>query len=463
MSIEKWILCVKRGIISFLISDMANWICRVYVIWSGKNKESDPLEKFAFRCLPFGLVFLIIIVFGCTTSPPITKETEKSLVGQEHPIFDRRFKNLSFKDLDVKNLWVEGRNHTNDRVMIHSDTFAEIAGAAKDGVVNLYTRRLEEREAKFGVSPNDILPFRIFLISDLFDIIPFKVPIPYEAEGFSLGSGFVINQQGYILTNAHVIHNATDINVVFSGGKKRYPGKIIGIDRLTDTALLKIEPDSFLKVLPLANSDQLKTGEMVLAMGNPLGLRHSVTSGIISAKERVYPELNDKLIDFIQTDSAINPGNSGGPLLNLYGEVVGINTALVSHAQSIGFAVPINTAKEVMPMLVLGQTERGWFGAKAAPLTIQQAIELEYSGEGGILVLEVEKDSPAEKAGLHAKDIIVEMNGQTLKNFVLFRRKLLGLPPGDRIHLSVFRDGATMQVSGVLGKKSPDEKTGKDK
>ncbi len=426
-------------------------------------KMSAPGKVYAMLKTSLGkgilpVLFTIIAVFGCTASPPITKETGKQLVSEEHPIFDKRFKKLSFKDIDLKDLWVEGRDHTNDRVVIRSNTFVEIADGAKDAVVSLYTRRLEEREAKFGVSPNDILPFRILLISDLFDIIPFKVPIPYETEGFSLGSGFVINQEGYILTNAHVIYNATDINVVFSEGKKRYSAKIIGIDRLTDTALLKIEPDFSLQVLPLANSDDLKPGEMVLAMGNPLGLMHSVTSGIISAKERVYPELNEKLVDFIQTDSAINPGNSGGPLLNLFGEVVGINTALVTEAQSIGFAIPINTVKEVMPMLVLGQTERGWFGAKAAPLTIEEAAGLGYPGEGGIIVLAVEKDSPAEKAGLHPKDIIVEMNGHPSKSFVLFRRKLLGLAPGQDIHLKVFRDGNTREISSTLVKKSIKEK-----
>lgn len=399
------------------------------------------------------LLLLFPGLFGCTTSPATTKETGKSLVNQEHPIFDKRFKTLSFKDIDLRNLWVEGGDHTNDKIPIYSNTFAEIADTVKDGVVNLYTRRLEEKETKFGVSPNDILPFRIFIISDLFDIIPFKIPIPFEDEGFSLGSGFIINQQGYILTNAHVIHNATDINVVLSGGKKRYSAKIIGADRLTDTALLKIEPDSFLKVLPLADSDTLKTGEMVLAMGNPLGLMHSLTSGIISAKERVYPELNDKLVDFIQTDAAINPGSSGGPLLNLHGEVVGINTALVSQAQSISFAIPINTVKEVMPMLVLGETERGWFGAKVAPLTIRQALDLNYTEEGGILVLEIEKDSPAEKALLQEKDIIVEMNGEPLKSFVIFRRKLLGLAPGSTMHLTVFKDGKTREISSTLIKK----------
>ncbi|MFH1241075.1 MAG: trypsin-like peptidase domain-containing protein [Pseudomonadota bacterium] len=416
------------------------------------------MKRFAFRCFLLGLISLALALCGCTVSPSTPRKSEKPLVSQEHPIFDKRFQNLSFKDLDLRNLWVEGGDHQDKNVPVHNNTFAEIAEAAKDGVVNIYTRKLEEREAKFGLSPNDILPFRILLVSDIFDIIPFKVPVPYQTEGFSLGSGFIINQHGFILTNAHVIQDATDINVVFSEGKKKYPAKIIGADLLTDTALLKIEPNSLLKALPLGNSNTLKTGEMVLAMGNPLGLMHSLSSGIISAKERVFPELNERLVDFVQTDSAINPGSSGGPLLNLYGEVVGINTALVSEAQSIGFAIPINTVKEVMPMLVLGQTQRGWFGAKAVPVTTEEASKLNYSGEGGVLVLEVEKDSPAEKAGLQPKDIIIELNGEPLKSFVLFRRKLLGLAPGNSIDLSIYRDGATVKASGVLEKKSPGEK-----
>jgi len=162
--------------------------------------------------------------------------------------------------------------------------------------VNLYTRRLEEREMKFGISPNDILPIKIPLVSTLFDIIPFKVPIPYVTDGYSLGSGFIVNKQGYILTNAHVVHNATDIRVVLSEGRRDYPAKIIGMDRVTDTALIKMESDVTLTVLPLGDSDSLRTGEMVIAMGNPLGLRHSVTLGIVSAKERIAPHLHEKYV-----------------------------------------------------------------------------------------------------------------------------------------------------------------------
>ena len=403
------------------------------------------------------LTLLNVLVMGCTVAPD-SGRMEKNLVSSDDPVFDKRFRDLSFQDIDLARLWIErGQGERREDIPIHNNTFADITEATRHGVVNIYTNRLEEKEARFGLSPNDILPFRIPGISNLFDIIPFKVPIPYRDKGFSLGSGFIISEQGYILTNAHVIHNATDIRVVLSAGKREYPAKIIGADRVTDTGLIKIEPDHLLPVLPLGDSDALRVGEMVLAIGNPLGLRHSVTFGIVSAKERVSPALNEDLVDFIQTDSAINPGSSGGPLINFYGEVVGINTALVSRAQSIGFAIPINTVKEVMPMLVLGQTERGWFGVRAAPLTGEKANELGYPEDGGVLVLEVDKGSPAEAAGLQPDDIITALNRQPLESFLLFRRKLLSLAPGQEIHLTVFRKGETKDIWSTLGKKAADK------
>ncbi len=405
-----------------------------------------------------GLLFWAAWLFGGCTVTQSPAGREKDLVSKNNPVFDKSFKTLTFKDLDLKEMWVEGGpSEGRDDVPIHNNTFADVAERVKDGVVNIYTKNLEEKEARFGISPNDILPIRIPLLSNLFDIILFKVPIPYKSEGFSLGSGFIINEQGYILTNAHVIHNATDIRVVLSQGRKEYPAKIIGADRITDSALIRIEPDHLLTVLPLGNSDTLRIGEMVLAIGNPLGLRHSVTMGIVSATERMAPGLNEKLVDFIQTDSAINPGSSGGPLLNLHGEVVGINTAVVSRAQSIGFAIPINTVKKVMPMLVLGKTERGWLGVQAVPLMPNKAFELKYPHEGGVLVVSVEKGSPAERSGLKPDDIIMALNGHPVGRFLLLRRELLSLSPGAQLHLTVFRNGTVLEIESTLEKKTKEE------
>ena len=418
-----------------------------------KNKKrlfAHLVIKYVIACV---LGFLVLALQSCSTSST-QKNTVPTLVAADAPIFDKRFKEVSFQELNLKNFWAENETQkTRKPIPINHNTFADLTELVKGGVVNIYTRRLEERDVKFGISPNDLLPIKIPILSTIFEIIPFQVPIPFQSEGLSLGSGFIINEQGYILTNAHVVQNAVDIQVLLSEGKKAYPAKIIGMDRLTDTALLKIESDHPLTVLPLGDSDKLRMGEMVLAIGNPLGLRHTVTSGLISAKERVSTQANDKFAYFIQTDSAINPGSSGGPLINLYGEVVGINTAIVSHAQLIGFSVPSNTVKEVMPLLVLGHAERGWFGLKAIPLSIEAAVDLNYSGEDALVIQEVEKDSPAEKSGLQPQDIIVEFEGQPMEKFLVFRRKLLGLAPGKQIRMTIWRNGDEKKITSTLVKR----------
>lgn len=371
--------------------------------------------------------FLSAIIFlgmltGCSVSQS-AKQADKILVTSESPIFDKRFESVSLKDIDLGNFWVHG-NSSDDRkpVPLDNHTFSRITGKVKQAVVNIYTIRLEERDVKFGISPNDLLPIRIPIVSNILDIIPFQVPIPFKSEGFSLGSGFLINREGYILTNAHVISNAVNIHVVRAEGKKDYPAKIIGIDRLTDTALIKIEPDFVPTVLPFGDSDKLQMGEMVLAIGNPLGFQHSVTSGLISAKERATPHAGNRYTNFLQTDSAINPGSSGGPLINLYGEVVGINTAIVEQAQLIGFAIPINTVKGVMGMLIIGKTERGWFGAHASPITAEETLELNYPESEGMLIKGVDKDSPAEQSGLQINDIITGFNKEPITS-TLARKK----------------------------------------
>ncbi len=412
---------------------------------------SAGLRKFLSSVVSITLLYGFIGIFsGCSFSRN-SAPSDKILVGQESPIFDKRFESVSLKDINLKNFWVHsGSPDDRDPVPLDNHTFSRLTEQVKQAVVNIYTIRLEERDAKFGISPNDLLPIRIPLVSAILDIIPFQVPIPYKEEGFSLGSGFLINREGYILTNAHVISNSVNIRVVLSEGRKEYPAKIIGIDRLTDTALIKIEPDFTPTVLPFGNSDKLQMGEVVLAMGNPLGFQHSVTSGLISAKERMAPHAGDRYTNFLQTDSAINPGSSGGPLINLYGEVVGINTAIIEQAQLIGFAIPINIVKDVMAMLITGKTERGWFGALAAPITPDEALKLNYPGFEGMIIKGVEKDSPAEKSGLVINDIITGLNKEPITNLALLRRKLLSLMPEQEIHLTLFRDGKTFEVTSIL-------------
>jgi S1-C subfamily serine protease len=421
----------------------------------------NPIRSFAHSVikpvLPCLVGLLTLTLNSCSVSPS-TKNEPPTLITADAPIFDKRFQEVNFQDLNLKNFWTENKTQElRQPIPINNNTFADLTDRVKNGVVNIYTLRLEERDVKFGISPNDLLPIKIPIVSTIFEIIPFQVPIPFNTQGLSLGSGFIINEQGFILTNAHVVQNALDIQVLLSNGKKGYPAKIIGMDRLTDTALLKIEADRPLTVLPLGDSDRLRMGEMVLAIGNPLGLRHTVTSGLISAKERTSAQANDKYAYFIQTDSAINPGSSGGPLINLYGEVVGINTAIVSEAQLIGFSVPTNTVKEVMPLLVLGHPERGWFGVQAAPLSTEQAGELNYNGSDAMLIQEVEKGSPAETSGLKPNDIIVEFEGQSMERFLLFRRKLLGLTPGKQVRMTIWRNGEEKKITSTLVKRTPVE------
>ncbi len=317
-------------------------------------------------------------------------------------------------------------------------------------MVNLYTRVLEQREARVGVAPSDFLPFRIPVVSAFLDVVPFKLPIPFRTEGYSLGSGFFINEQGYILTNAHVVLNATDIRVVRAQRRDEHVARIIGIDRLTDIALLRIEPEPGLTALPLGDSDALSVGEMVIAMGNPLGLNHTVTSGIISAKERIVNSGRPLLLDFLQTDSAINPGSSGGPLLNLHGEVVGINTAIAGDAQAIGFAIPINTVKIVAPLLITGKTERGWLGTSVRPLDPGEGVALGWIDSRAIVVDEVTADSPAAEAGLEPNDVIVRVDGQEVGGFIAFRRRTLALLPGHEVELTVFRGGELRELRSTL-------------
>jgi len=406
------------------------------------------------------LLFLVAIFCiasqGCSVSQT-AQQAKKVLVNKDAPIFDKRFQDISIDDIDLKKFWtrLDDVEESGDRdpISIDNHTFARISQSVKSSVVNIYTVRLEEKDAKIGIDPNSLLPFNIPIVSSILDFVPFQVPVPFNSEGLSLGSGFLINEQGYILTNAHVISNAIDIRVVLSEEQREYPAQIIGIDRLSDTALIKIDPDFRPNVLPFGDSDALQMGEVVLAMGNPLGFQHSVTSGLISAKERISPHPKDRFVNYLQTDSAINPGSSGGPLINLHGEVVGINTAIIQQAQLIGFAIPINTVKEVMGMLIIGEDERGWFGASATPIFNKEAAELELNNSDGLILRGVEKGSPAEASGLKKKDIIVEFNHKPIDNFVIFRRKLLALAPGQTIHLKIYREGKTFEVTSILIKK----------
>ncbi len=286
---------------------------------------------------------------------------------------------------------------------------------------------------------------------------PYRSPRPQQRKVYRpvQGSGFIVSEQGYILTNNHVVQDAENISVTLLDGRQLDDAKLIGTDPDTEIAVIKIDADN-LNVLELADSDSLEVGEWVLAIGNPFGLSHTVTAGIVSAKGRsnVIDEL--KYEDFIQTDAAINPGNSGGPLLNLDGKVVGINTAIVGPGGNIGIglAIPSNMARFVYDHLVAGEPlVRAVLGVYVRELDPDLAESLGVKQNKGVVVSEVSEDSAAEKAGLKRYDVIVELNGKAVTNANEFRNKIAMLKPGTSVKLGIIRDGIRRTVTGKLGER----------
>ncbi|MBN1957048.1 MAG: DegQ family serine endoprotease [Desulfuromonadales bacterium] len=267
------------------------------------------------------------------------------------------------------------------------------------------------------------------------------------------GSGFIISADGYIMTNNHVVGDADKVTVQLLDGRE-YDAKIIGTDPPTDVALIKIEADEKLPFLLLGNSDQLEVGDWVLAFGNPFGLSHTLTAGIVSAKGRSGIGLTD-YENFIQTDAAINPGNSGGPLVNLDGEVVGMNTAIFSRSggyMGIGFAIPINMAKNIRQQLVdHGTVKRGRIGVYIQDLTKELAESFDIDQREGILVAQVMADSPAEKAGIEQGDVILKLNDKTVDKVADFRNQISLTQPGTDVTLLVLRDGKKKKIKVTIG------------
>jgi len=262
----------------------------------------------------------------------------------------------------------------------------------------------------------------------------------------SEGSGVIINEDGFILTNQHVVEGATDIVVNFSDGRK-YEAKVLGSDARDDLALIKIEPEGKLPVAPLGDSDQIQAGQWVMAMGNPLGFEYSVTVGVISGTERSLPSSN--FGDFIQTDAAIYPGNSGGPLVNLAGEVIGINTAVIPDT-NLGFAVPINTAKQILPQLqTRGKVVRGYLGVSIAD--VDEASTAPQGVDQGAYVEEVFPDSPAQAAGLQAGDVITAVDGKEVRTKQELTNAVTSTSPGTTVTLNVMRAGNRQEIPVTLG------------
>jgi len=320
--------------------------------------------------------------------------------------------------------------------------FAVLAREAGAGVVNVYTSKTVMRPSRWSPFAE---PFGGF----------FGTPVPRsraprEFKVPSLGSGFVISTEGLILTNNHVVDGVDSITVIFSDGRQS-PGEIVGQDPKTDIALIRVKERKKLHVLPLGDSDAVLPGDWVVAIGNPFGLDHTVTAGIVSAKGRDIGQ--GPYDDYIQTDAAINPGNSGGPLLDLSGAVIGINSAINPQANTIGFAVPINMAKEIIPQLEKsGYVVRGWLGVAVQPITPELLRAFDLKNEKGALVAQVTPGSPADEAGLERGDVIVRFAQQQIQKMRELPRIVSNTPVGNKVDVEVIRKGRSETLHVVVGK-----------
>ena len=327
-----------------------------------------------------------------------------------------------------------------------------ITGIVKESsiaVVNIDVEKVTRRSV--SPFPFDDDPFFRHFFGDSFKDFTRSVPMKGR------GSGFIVTKDGQILTNNHVVDGVDKITVsvlLKDGSKKTYPAKVLGNDPTYDLAVIKIEPDEDLPVLELGDSDAVEVGEWVVAIGNPYGFEHSVTAGVISAKNRSIRTQEVNFDDFLQTDAAINPGNSGGPLLNMDGKVVGINTAIIPYAQGLGFAIPVNKAKEIMNDLVsFGRVKRGWLGVSIRDINKQIAKAYGVEGTEGAMINDVFKGDPAEKAGIKRGDVVIELNGEKIKDANSFVQKVRTLAPNSTAKLVIIRKGKKMTFNIKLGER----------
>ncbi len=313
-----------------------------------------------------------------------------------------------------------------------SESISSTVKRLTPSVVNISTTNVM-KASPFG-SPYQDEYFKKFFEKFFSDQMPER-----EFRNKGLGSGFIMSSDGYIITNNHVVRKAEEIEVILEGGKK-YTAKIVGTDPVTDLALLKIDPQGPLPAVEMGDSSALAIGDSVFAIGNPFGLGHTVTAGIVSAKGRALGI--GRYDNFIQTDAAINPGNSGGPLFDYEGKVVGVNTAVMARGQGLGFAIPINMAKIVVEHLkVHGRVIRGWLGIMIQDITPEISEALGINRDKGGLVSEVKEGSPADKAGIRRGDVIVSVEGEKIPDAATLARKLALTEPGVDTKFMVLRDG----------------------
>jgi len=330
-------------------------------------------------------------------------------------------------------------------------SFSGVVKKTQDGVVNISTTKIVKRKV------NPFFDDRFF--KDFFGDNFNGQGKEKEFKSSSLGSGFVIDKQGHIVTNNHVIKGASEI-IVKTHDQKEYKAKVIGRDPLTDLAIIKIEPNGVeLKPIDLGDSANMEVGDWVVAIGNPLGLSYTVTAGILSAKGRIIG--SGPYDSFLQTDASINPGNSGGPLLNVKGEVIGINTAIIPSGQGLGFAIPVNMLKELLPKLMKGSVDRGWLGVVVQPLDKKLAKSFGIKDGKGALIAQVVKGDPAEKAGIKAGDVVVKVNGKNISDSKTLINIIGRLSPGEEAVLTVIRNGDEKDITVKLGRRDDGTKVSK--
>lgn len=351
----------------------------------------------------------------------------------------------------AENLWTEGAGMTTELRDIPS--FAPIADRMKPTVVFILVKLKPGAGQTTATTLPSIIPDQPTpnLPGTTTTTTPGGLPeghpsLPPDYQQTAEGSGVVISKDGYILTNRHVIDQAESVTVTFTNGDE-YTARVVGADARDDLALIKVDPKQPLTVAPLGDSEAVRPGDWVMAMGNPLGFEYSVTVGVVSGKGRSLPENN--FGDFIQTDAAIYPGNSGGPLFDLAGEVVGINTAVIPDT-NLGFAVPINSAKDILPQLLeKGKVVRGYLG-----VSINDVAGLTQPPKGvntGAAVMEVHAGTPAEQAGLKVGDVVVTFDGKPVATAGGLTDLVTRTSPGARVTLGIVRDGKSMNVDIVVG------------
>ncbi len=343
--------------------------------------------------------------------------------------------------------------------------FVQVADTVKPSVVNISTSRTVKMGGFFGFDNDQMKEF--FGNDDMFNHFFGNQGGGQKYKQQSLGSGFVIRSDGYILTNNHVVEKADDIKVKFPDEDKEYDATVVGTDSATDLAVIKVDVKKKLKEIALGNSDNIKVGEWAIAIGCPFGFDNTVTAGIISALDRKNVS-DSPYTKFIQTDAAINPGNSGGPLVNIRGEVIGVNTMIYSQSggyMGIGFAIPINTARDIFEKLIQsGHVSRGYLGVVPQDIDEKIARQFNLDSTKGALVTEVAKDTPADKAGIKADDVIVKLNDTAITSADQLRNEVARYTAGTKVDLTVIRDGKKKTISVKLANRpdNPDEQTGGD-